>query len=74
MAYVYQHLRLDTNEVFYIGIGSDDEGKYIRANNFCKTQRSKFWYRTFKKYGIKVEILFDNITWNEACEKEIELI
>ena len=32
MAYVYQHVRLDTNEPFYIGIGSDDKN-YQRANN-----------------------------------------
>ena len=23
MAYLYRHIRLDTNEIFYIGIGSD---------------------------------------------------
>ena len=32
MAYIYRHIRLDKNEPFYIGIGSDVEGKYKRAN------------------------------------------
>ena len=30
MAYVYRHIRLDKNEPFYIGIGSDKE--YKRAD------------------------------------------
>jgi hypothetical protein len=29
MAYLYTHIRLDTNEVFYVGIGSDKD--YSRA-------------------------------------------
>ena len=34
MAYVYKHTRLDTNEVFYIGIGS--QNKYKRAFSLIK--------------------------------------
>ena len=33
MAYLYRHIRLDNNEVFYIGIGSDSEGYYKRAKS-----------------------------------------
>ncbi len=29
MAYVYKHIRLDTNEIFYIGIGNNND--YGRA-------------------------------------------
>jgi hypothetical protein len=32
MAYVYRHIRLDKNEPFYIGIGSDSS--FARANDF----------------------------------------
>ena len=42
MAYVYMHTRLDTNEVFYIGISSDNnDNTYKRA--FSKKGRGKFW-------------------------------
>lgn len=34
MAYVYRHIRLDKNEVFYIGIGTDTKN-YKRANGIC---------------------------------------
>jgi RNase H-fold protein (predicted Holliday junction resolvase) len=71
MAYVYRHIRLDTNEVFYIGIGSDVGGKYIRA--YSKTQRNRHW-NYVSKNGYCVEILFDNLDWSEACEKEKEFI
>lgn len=70
MAYVYKHTTLDTNQVFYIGIGSDSN--YRRSK--LKSDRNKLWERVVKKHGYKVDILFDNITWEEACQKEIELI
>ena len=68
MAYVYRHIRLDKNEVFYIGIGSDDSGKYKRAYD---NNRSKFWKSIVKKAGYIVEIISEDwLTWEEACEKE----
>jgi len=70
MAYVYQHIRLDTNEVFYIGISSDLN--YRRS--ISKRNRNILWERIVKKHGFKAEILFDNISWEDACKKEIELI
>ena len=70
MAYVYRHIRLDTNQPFYIGIGSDE--KYKRANE--KRRRNIYWKRIIEKTPYEVEILFDNISWDEACKKEIEFI
>lgn len=70
MAYVYKHTRLDTEEVFYIGIGSDN--KYKRANH--KTDRNKFWKNITSKTDYSVTILCDNITWEEACSIEKALI
>jgi len=72
MAYVYRHIRLDKNEPFYIGIGSDNKGKYTRA--YTKFNRSEFWNKIISKTSYKVEILFDDLTWEEACEKEKEFI
>jgi hypothetical protein len=70
MAYVYRHIRLDTNLPFYIGIGSDK--KYKRANE--KSRRNKHWNNIVNKTNYEIEILFDNLTWREACNKEIEFI
>jgi hypothetical protein len=72
MAYVYRHVRLDTNEVFYIGIGSDIDGQYIRANS--NNKRSEYWKKIVKKAGYEVQIMLDDLTWEEACIKEIEFI
>jgi len=72
MAYVYRHIRLDKNEPFYIGIGNDNEGEYRRAN--YKFGRNNLWNKISKKYGFKVDIIIDDLTWEQACEKEKELI
>jgi hypothetical protein len=70
MAYVYRHIRLDCNEPFYIGIGSDTN--YKRAYN--KKGRSYSWKDIAYKFPYSVEIIIDNISWEEACYKEIELV
>lgn len=72
MAYVYTHTRLDNNEIFYVGIGSDILGKYLRA--FSKERRSKFWKDITKNREYKVDIIYDDLYWIDACKKEIELI
>lgn len=70
MPYVYRHIRLDKNEPFYIGIGSDK--KYKRA--FEKTRRNKMWYDVINKTDYEVDILIDGLSWEQACEKEKEFI
>lgn len=70
MAYVYRHIRLDKNEPFYIGIGSDET--YYRANK--KSQRNIHWKRVVAKTDYEVEIILDDLTWEQACEKEKEFI
>lgn len=69
MAYIYRHIRLDKDEVFYVGIGSDLE--FYRA--YKKTQRTKYWNHIAAK-GYIVEIMIDNLTWEQACQKEKEFI
>jgi hypothetical protein len=69
MAYVYRHIRLDKNEPFYIGIGSDKY--YKRANS---KDRSAFWKRIVAKTEYEVEIMLDDLTWEEARIKEKEFI
>ena len=68
--YVYQHTRLDTNEVFYIGISKVK--KYKRARD--KYDRSDFWKRIVNKTKYKIDILYENLTLDEANEIEINLI
>jgi hypothetical protein len=72
MAYVYQHNRKDTGEVFYIGIGSDVGGEYTRAYN--KHRRSQYWHNIVDKSGYTVNIILDDISWGEACYTEQYLI
>lgn len=70
MAYVYRHIRLDKNEPFYIGIGSQD--KYRRA--YLKQSRNQLWKNIAAKTDYEVEILFDELSWEQAGKKEIEFI
>lgn len=68
MAYVYRHIRLDKNEPFYIGIGKSQNRIY--SNRY----RNKYWHNIVDKCGYEAEILLDNLTWEQACEKEKEFI
>jgi hypothetical protein len=68
MACVYKHTRLDNDIPFYIGIGKSLK----RAYNFYN--RTNIWKRFNNKYGCKVEIVYNDISYEEAKLKEIELI
>jgi len=68
MAYVYRHIRLDKNEPFYIGIGSDDKGNYTRSN--AHKNRNKHWENIVAKTEYRVDILCDDMTWEEVIKKE----
>lgn len=70
MACIYRHIRLDTNEPFYIGMGKSVK----RA--FSIKDRNTHWnniYNSQKKI-YKVEIILDDLTWEDAQNKEIEFI
>jgi len=64
---LYQHRKLDTNEIFYIGIGNI-------KRPYNKRMRSKFWNRIVNKHGYVIEIIHTNLSWKEACELEKEYI
>jgi len=70
--YVYKHIRLDKNEPFYIGIGN--KKNYSRAYEFTKDKRNEIWWKIYNKTLIKVEIIYENLTKQEASIKEQELI
>jgi len=70
MAYLYRHIRLDKNEVFYIGIANDDTYKRCKI----KANRSTYWKNIVNKTSYEVEIILDDLTWEDACLKEKEFI
>jgi hypothetical protein len=72
MAYVYRHIRLDKNEPFYIGIGSDE--KYQRADYKGLKGRNIYWHRIVGKTDYEVEIILDELTYEESLKKEQEFI
>jgi hypothetical protein len=67
MAIVYRHIRLDKNQPFYIGIGNE------KSRAYDKRSRTKQW-KNIAKNGYEVEILFEDIDYEEAKKKEIEFI
>ena len=64
MAYIYKHIRKDTREVFYIGIGKDKRRIKSLVN------RNDIWKNIVNKAGFEYDIIEDNLTWDEACERE----
>ena len=57
---VYRHVRLDTNEVFYVGIGGNEKRAYVTG------RRSKWWNKITDKTEYRVDILFDDMSWDET--------
>jgi hypothetical protein len=64
MAIVYQHIRKDTNQIFYIGIGKTEKRAYE------KDGRNLYWNRIVNFADYIVEIIHTNISWDEACVLE----
>ena len=65
--YVYKHIRLDTEEVFYVGKGA--------AKRAWRTKsRNELWYNIVNKAGYRVEIVKDNLSETESFELETKLI
>lgn len=71
MAYLYRHIRHDKNEPFYIGIGKS-ENNYDRAS--CDYKRNSIWNNIANKTEFDIEIVLDNLSWEEAKLKEKEFI
>jgi hypothetical protein len=68
MAIVYRHRRLDTNKIFYIGIGKEEKRAYR------KDGRNSYWNNIINKTDYNIEIIAKDIDWETACELEIFLI
>ena len=72
--YIYQHIRLDTNEIFYIGKGTHRKQNYKYYRAFDKKRRNNIWNSIVNKTNYKVEILFTNLSEEECFNIEIKLI
>jgi len=73
--FIYRHLRLDTNEVFYIGKGKYKKSyKNIYHRAYDKHNRNNYWKNITNKTNYEVEIVIDNLTSDKANNKEIEFI
>lgn len=68
MACVYRHIRLDKNEVFYIGIGKSTKRAYT------KDCRNTYWKNIVLISEYRVDILFEDVSLDFAKQKEIEFI
>ena len=72
--YVYEHIRLDTNEVFYVGIGTKNSKPkykckiYQRAYFKSPSKRSDFWYNVYTKCNknIQIKIVFETNNLEEV--------
>jgi len=65
--YVYQHIRLDENTIFYVGKGKN-------KRHLEKTNRNRYWHNVVNKAGFTSEILYDNLDEELSLLIEIELI
>lgn len=71
--YLYRHVRVDSNSVFYIGIGSKrSENNYSRA--YSKNNRNVWWVNITNITDYIVDILFESNDRSEIERKEIEFI
>lgn len=68
--YIYAHITLDTNEVFYIGCSFG--AKYLRAKS--KYKRTENWVNIANTSGYKIEILKDNINIKDLLIEESKYI
>lgn len=64
---LYRHIRLDNNNVFYIGIGYNKRA-------YSRDSRNKHWLNTVSITEYEVQILKSDLSWKEACELEKILI
>lgn len=65
--YVYQHVKADNGEVFYVGKG-------MGRRAYDSYHRSKYWKNIVAKHGVNVEFVKVNITEPESLELEISTI
>lgn len=68
--YLYRHVRLDTGEVFYVGIGFDNDFKRSRNTH----NRNSFWKNIIDKTDYQIDIMLYDISKSLLFDKEKEFI
>ena len=77
--YLYRHIRLDTNQPFYIGIGTKFEfysksNKKYYSRAFATSKRGNIWNKIVNKTLYEVEIMLESDDYQFIKQKEIEFI
>lgn len=77
--FIYRHIRLDKNEVFYIGVGTKYTDKRCPNGNpyrraFLKAPRNPFWKNIVAKTKYEVDIIYESDSYEYIEEKEKEFI
>lgn len=78
--YLYRHVRPDTNEVFYIGIGTKQDKDFFKITSeyeraYTKAYRNKHWHNIVKlNPNYKIEVLLESNDYDFIKEKEKEFI
>ena len=60
---LYFHKKKTNGEIFYVGIGDTKRPQ-------SKDGRNKWWLNTVKKHGYDVQVVKENMTWEQACTVE----
>lgn len=72
---VYKHINIFNGKV-YIGITCQDPK--VRWSSGHGYRKNKYFWRSIQKYGwnegFSHEVLYEDLTYEEACQKEIDLI
>jgi len=75
--YLYRHIRLDKNEVFYIGIGTKKKygrHEHLHRRAYATDSRNKYWTNVINKTEYRVEILLESDDLDFIKQKEVEFI
>jgi hypothetical protein len=71
--YLYRHIRLDNNQVFYIGIGTKNK-KNIYKRAYSDTSRNTYWKHITNNTDYKIDIVLESDDYEFIKEKEKEFI
>jgi hypothetical protein len=69
-SYVYVHLQEDTGEPFYVGIGFTVTRPWAMNHHSRKNKHKNI----AAKHGVRVQIVIDGITLEQACDWEVHWI
>ena len=72
--YVYVHIRIDINSIFYVGIGTKYNHKFDYTRAKSVKGRNYFWQEAIKETPYKINIIFESDDYDLVKNKEIELI